>query len=118
MLNAPAAFQCQDRLGLAVDLGEGQAPPAVAEPPVPGNHDLAATVHALAAQSRSFGGSAQPRQENIDLDGIDPAMITRYITCLVMCPQDPHAPPYGCLLCAWEDCTSRTMMRCSVQTLS
>ena len=65
----------------AVDLTQGQAPLPSGEPPVPGNHDLAATLKALAANSNSFGGSSTAQSANLDPDGIDPEMITRLGRC-------------------------------------
>lgn len=72
---------------VAVDLTQGQAPLPSGEPPVPGNHDLAATLKALAANSHSFGGSSAAQSANLSLDGIDPEMITR----LGRCPKHPTA---------------------------
>ena len=62
---------------IAVDLTQGQAPLPDVEPPVPGNHDLAATLKALAANSTSFGGNSAAQGAGIDPDGIDPEMIAR-----------------------------------------
>ena len=61
----------------AVDLTQGQMPLPNVEPPMPGNHDLAATLKALAANSTSFGGSSAAHSEGVDPDGIDPDMIAR-----------------------------------------
>lgn len=66
---------------VAVDLTQGQAPLPRGEPPVPGNHDLAATLKALAANSSSFGGSSAAESDNLHPDGIDPEMITRFGHC-------------------------------------
>lgn len=62
---------------IAVDLTQGQAPLPQVQPPVPGNHDLAATLKALAANSTSFGGTSAAQGAGIDPDGIDPEMIAR-----------------------------------------
>ena len=61
----------------AVDLTQGQAPLPRTEPPVPGDHDLAATLKALAANSSSFGGDQASQSGAIDPDGIDPEMLNR-----------------------------------------
>lgn len=76
---------------IAVDLTQGQAPLPRGEPPVPGNHDLAATLKALAANSNSFGGSSAVQSANLNPDGIDPEMITR----LGRCPKHPR--PVDCI---------------------
>lgn len=47
------------------------------EPPIPGNHDLAATLKALAANSTSFAGSSAAQSAGTDPDGVDPEMIAR-----------------------------------------
>lgn len=65
----------------AVDLTQGQPPLPRAEPPVPGNHDLAATLKALAANSTSFGGGSAAQSAGVDPDGIDPQMIARSGPC-------------------------------------
>ena len=62
---------------IAVDLTQGQAPLPNQDPPIPGNHDLAATLKALAANSTSFGGGSAAHSAGIDPDGIDPEMIAR-----------------------------------------
>lgn len=62
---------------IAVDLTQGQAPLPQVQPLVPGNHDLAATLKALAANSTSFSGTSAAQSAGIDPDGIDPEMIAR-----------------------------------------
>lgn len=55
-----------------VDLSQGQSHRPMAERPVPGDHDLAATLRALAAKSSSFGGGATAQGGGLDPDGLDP----------------------------------------------
>ena len=50
----------------------------MAEPPVPGDHDLAATLRALAAKSSSFGGGATAQGGGLDPDGLDSGMLKKY----------------------------------------
>ncbi|KAL3141031.1 Natural resistance-associated macrophage protein [Trebouxia sp. C0010 RCD-2024] len=76
-----------------VDLTQGQAPLPSGEPPVPGNHDLAATLKALAANSHSFGGSSAAQSANLSLDGIDPEMITRLSQQLAALTEDAERIP-------------------------
>ena len=47
------------------------------EPPVPGDHDLAATLKALAANSSSFGGDQAGQGGGFDPNDIDPEMLAR-----------------------------------------
>lgn len=68
---------CNVHAVIAVDLTQGQAPLPQVQPPVPGNHDLAATLKALAANSTSFGGTSAAQGAGIDPDGIDPEKIAR-----------------------------------------
>ena len=70
----------------AVDLTQGQQPLPRAEPAVPGDHDLAATLKALAANSSSFGGNQAAAPSSLDPDDIDPEMISRSVSC--------HMPAY------------------------
>ncbi|DBA87289.1 hypothetical protein WJX77_009974 [Trebouxia sp. C0004] len=60
-----------------VDLSQGQRPGPMAEPPVPGDHDLAATLRALAANSSSFGGGANAQGGPLDPDGLDSDMLNK-----------------------------------------
>ena len=49
----------------------------MAEPQVPGDHDLAATLRALAANSSSFGGGANAQAGALDPDGLDSDMLNK-----------------------------------------
>ncbi|KAL0027343.1 hypothetical protein WJX79_002388 [Trebouxia sp. C0005] len=60
-----------------VDLSQGQSPRPMAEPPVPGDHDLAATLRALAAKSSSFGGGANAQGAPLDPEGLNSDMLNK-----------------------------------------
>lgn len=49
----------------------------MAEPPVPGDHDLAATLRALAAKSSSFGGGANAQGAPLDPEGLNSDMLNK-----------------------------------------
>lgn len=65
----------------AVDLTQGQTPLPRTEPPVPGDHDLAATLKALAANSSSFGGNQAGQTGSLDPNDVDPEMLARSAEC-------------------------------------
>ena len=98
---------------IAVDLTQGQTPLPDVEPPIPGNHDLAATLKALAANSTSFGGSSAAQSAGIDPDGVDPEMIARSGH---YCISDWHCCKYLCssvtALCDMTDNNSNYFWCC------
>lgn len=49
----------------------------MAEPPVPGDHDLAATLQALAANSSSFGGDPNAQGGALDPNALDSDMLNK-----------------------------------------
>ena len=61
----------------AVDLSQGQKSRSMAEPPVPGDHDLAATLKALAANSSSFGGDPNAQGGALDPDALNSDMLNK-----------------------------------------
>ncbi|DBB18287.1 TPA: Natural resistance-associated macrophage protein, variant 2 [Trebouxia sp. C0006] len=60
-----------------VDLSQRQTPRPMAEPPIPGDHDLAATLRALAAKSSSFGGGANAQGGALVPDGLNSDMLNK-----------------------------------------
>ncbi len=64
----------------------------MAQPPIPGDHDLAATLRALAAKSSSFGGGANAQGGSLDPDGLNSDMLNKYkILCILVIGQ--HLQP-------------------------
>lgn len=61
----------------AVDLSQDDARLPNTEPPVPGDHDLAATLNALAANSGSFGAAPSGSGQPLNPDMLNDEMLHR-----------------------------------------